>query len=180
MADLVQRYIDEHMPTRRFATVARENDALRTLDLIADGLGRHTKVADVHGGDVQALHTRLTKNNGPVRANRVVSVASKLFSMSLFPMAGEDAPWRDRAMGNPCSGIKKNHERGKERFFSEIELAALSDAPNSLDDLPGADALRLLMLTGARPRTQRSCDCDRGSEAPPSQSRAGGSERCRC
>jgi hypothetical protein len=101
------------------------------LALIADGLGRHTKVADVHGGDVQALHTRLTEKNGPVRADGVVSVASKLFSLSLVPLAGENAPWGDAAMGNPCKHVKKNSEEGKERFFSEVELAALGDALNN-------------------------------------------------
>src|ERR1700674_1219130 len=49
----------------------------------------------------------------PVRANRVIAVASKMFALSLLPMAGESEPWRDAAMGNPCKGITRNQEEGR-------------------------------------------------------------------
>ncbi|MGO9419917.1 tyrosine-type recombinase/integrase, partial [Roseiarcus sp.] len=106
--------------------------------------------ADVHFGDMASLHERITASGRPVRANRVNSVASKMFALSLKPMAGENAPWRDAAQGNPCKGIERNAEQGRERFFSSAELAALSDALAE-HDTPAADCLRLLMLTGCRP-----------------------------
>jgi integrase len=122
---------------------------------IADYLGKHTKVADVHGGDVRDMHRKISESIGRlgprrVRANRVLAIASKLFSLSLVPVAGENRPWRDAVMGNPCKGIARNHEEPKERFYSQAELAAISDA---LAEYPGvaADCVRLVMLTGCRP-----------------------------
>ena len=55
-----------------------------------------------------------------------------------------------RGEGNPCEGIERNQEQGRERFFSTAELAALTDALAE-HDTPAADCLRLIMLTGARP-----------------------------
>jgi integrase len=84
-----------------------------------------------------------------------------MFSLSLRPMAGENKPWRDAAAGNPCKGVKRNPEEAKERFFSQAELAAITDALAEYGDAaqePGrtvakaaADAVRLIMLTGCRP-----------------------------
>ena len=90
------------------------------------------KVADVHQGDIEALHREITARGKPVRANRVLAVTSKMFSLALNPMEGEQAPWRNQAQGNPCKGVSRNPEEGHERFFSEAELAALSDALDSL------------------------------------------------
>jgi integrase len=149
IAELIDRYIAEHMP-RKSLTGARLNDEKKMLAVIGTKLGRGTKVADVHGGDIREMHRSITESGVPVRANRILSVASKLFSLSLVPMAGENAPWRNAVLGNPCKGIERNHEEPRERFFSQSELAAISDA---LQKYPGvaADCVRLIMLTGCRP-----------------------------
>src|SRR5207247_2380809 len=39
----------------------------------------------------------------------------------------------------------------RERFFSQLELAALGDALAAYGSTPAANAIRLVMLTGARP-----------------------------
>jgi len=119
-------------------------------------LGTRTKVADVHGGDIRDMHRKITESIGrggkprPVRANRILTVCSKMFSLALVPLPGENTPWRNALQGNPCKGVKRNHEEGRERFFSQAELAAITDA---LANYPGvaADCLRLIMLTGCRP-----------------------------
>jgi integrase len=64
--------------------------------------------------------------------------------------AGETLPWRNAAQGNPCKGIRKNREDGKERFFSQSELTAISDALGQYSG-GAADCVRLIMLTGCRP-----------------------------
>ena len=84
-------------------------------------------------------------------ANRVVSCASKLFSLALKPMQGEVKAWRDPALGNPCRGIEFNREDGRERPLSTAELAAVSDALTAYRPAPSADCIRLIMLTGCRP-----------------------------
>jgi integrase len=152
VSDLIDRYTKDHLPKKAAADdPARRNDEIRMLDLIGDALGRHTKVVDVHFGDAEAMHKNISDKNGPVRANRVLSIASKAFSLSLKPLAGENKPWRDAAMGNPCKGVERNTEEGKERFFAELEIAALSDALNEQDDRASADCLRFIMVTGCRP-----------------------------
>jgi integrase len=147
--DLIDRYIADHLP-KKTVVGPRINDEKRVLAEIGTKLGKHTKVADIHGGDIADMHRRITESGRPVRANRILAICSKMFSLSLVPKAGETRPWRNAAQGNPCKGIERNHEEAKERFFSQSELTAISDA---LAKYPGvaADCVRLVMLTGARP-----------------------------
>ncbi|MGB6537987.1 MAG: integrase family protein [Xanthobacteraceae bacterium] len=147
--DLIDRYIADHLP-RKSAAEQRIADEKKMLEEIGKLLGLHTKVTDVHGGDIRDMHRRITESGRPVRANRILAACSKMFSLSLVPMPGENAPWRNAAQGNPCKGIERNHEEGRERFFSQAELSAITDA---LAEYPGvaADCVRLVMLTGCRP-----------------------------
>jgi integrase len=147
--DLINRYIADHLPTKS-QDPGRIADEKRILEEIGEKLGKHTKVADVHGGDVANMHRRITEDGRPIRANRIMTVCSKMFSLSLVPLPGENTPWRNAALGNPCKGIRRNHEEGRERFFSQSELTAITDA---LAKYPGvaADCARLIMLTGCRP-----------------------------
>jgi integrase len=147
--DLIDRYIADHLP-KKTGDKARVADEKRMLAEIGQRLGKHTKVADVHDGDVEAMHRQITASGRPVRANRILAVCSKMFALSLRSKDGENAPWRSAAQGNPCKGIERNHEEARERFFSQAEQTAISDA---LAKYPGvaADAVRLIMLTGCRP-----------------------------
>jgi integrase len=97
------------------------------------------------------MHADITASGRPVRANRILAVASKMFSLSLTSMAGENRPWRNAAEGNPCKGVSRNREEAKERFYSQAELAAISDALAVYPGQTSADCVRLIMLTGARP-----------------------------
>jgi integrase len=141
---------------RKSASAARVADEKRMLAEIGKHLGKHTKVADVHGGDVRDMHRKIGESIGRggkprlIRANRILTVCSKMFSLALVPRAGETLPWRNAVLGNPCKGIERNHEEGRERFFSAAELAAISDALAEYDGV-AADCARLIMLTGCRP-----------------------------
>jgi integrase len=154
--DLIDRYLKEHAPKKALTAKARMNDEQRMLELIGKYLGKRTKVADVHGGDVRDMHSKISESIGrggkprPKRANRILGVCSKMFSLSLVPQAGENTPWRNAVLGNPCKGVERNHEEGCERFFSQSELAAISDALAGYQGVAG-DCIRLIMLTGARP-----------------------------
>src|SRR5262245_14717061 len=109
--DLVDRYIAEHLPTKTAggprANIAeqRANDETKRLGKIVNHLGKHARVADIHAGDLKEMHRKISKSigrHGPrlVRANRILAIASKMFALSLVPMAGENKPWRDHAAGN--------------------------------------------------------------------------------
>jgi integrase len=148
--DLVQRYIKDHLPT----LAAREHsNQRRMLAEITEHLGKHRPVADVHYGDIEAMHRRITESGRPVRANRVLAVCSKAFSLALRPLEKEDKPWRNAVDGNPCTGVARNREEGKERFLSSAELAALGDALLEADAVhpTPANSVRLVLLTGCRP-----------------------------
>ena len=148
VADLAERYRREHLPKK--AASSQKADWAMIENEILPRLGAR-KVSEIHAGDMQALHRSISESGRLVRANRVLACASKMFSLALKPMEGETAPWRDHAQGNPCKGVEKNPEEAKERFFSEAELAALSDALAASWSKPAGDCIRFLMLTGSRP-----------------------------
>ncbi len=149
VADLAQRYCAEWLPNRAKASQVRDR-AMLAKDILP-ALGRR-RVADVHQGDVLALHQRITARKAPVRANRTLALLSTLFNFAMTPRAGEAEPWRAVGLGNPAKGVAKNPEEGRERFFSEAEINRIAAA---LNEWPGskhvANMLRLLMLTGCRP-----------------------------
>ncbi len=171
--DLIDRYIAEHLPRksgggpRPKIAQQRINDEKKMLAEIGHQLGMHSKVADIHDNDIRAMHRKISASigrQGPrvVRANRILAVASKMFSLSLRSLPGENRPWRDQAQGNPCRGVERNPEDGRERFFSQAELAAIGDAladygssaqePGRTVARAAADCVRLVMLTGCRPQ----------------------------
>jgi integrase len=147
--DLIDRYIEDHLP-KKTVNDQRLDDEKKMLAEIGKKLGPHTKVADVHGGDIAAMHRKITQSARPVRANRILAICSKAFSLSLVPRAGETLPWRNAVQGNPCKGIERNREEPRERYFGKSELVRIADA---LASYPGvaADCVRLIMLTGCRP-----------------------------
>jgi integrase len=155
VGDLIERYIADHLP-KKTCSEADKRDEIQMLAEIGRHLGKHTKVADVHTGDIAGMHRKISESIGrggkprPVRANRILSVCSKMFSLALVPRAGENSPWRNAVLGNPCRGVERNHEEGRERFFGQQELAAIGDALAEYSG-PGGDCLRLIMVTGARP-----------------------------
>ena len=51
---------------------------------------------------------------------------------------------------NPASGVRKNAEEKRNRFLNRTEIAALAQALNDHSEPVSANAIKLLMLTGAR------------------------------
>jgi hypothetical protein len=148
MADLAERYRREHLP--RKAEQSQHDDTVM-LGHILRHIGADRRVADVHHGDIVALHRAITDTGHPVLANRTIACASRMFALSLLPMAGEDSPWRDQAQGNPCKGLERNPEQAKERFLSPAEIAAAVEALDAYGRTSAADCIRLILLTGCRP-----------------------------
>ena len=149
VADLAERYCAERLPKRAKASRVRDREML--VKDILPRLGRR-RVAEVNQGDVLALHQQITARGAPVRANRTLAFVSCLFSLAMAPIAGEAKPWRTAGQGNPCKGIERNPEEGRERYFSEVELDRIAGALNEYPrGVHVANMLRLMMLTGARP-----------------------------
>lgn len=164
--DLIDRYVSEHLPTKTAGQhsdkIARQrvNDEKKMLAEIGARLGKHTKIADIHGGDIEKMHRDISESIGrggrprAVRANRILSIASKAFALALKVSAGENKAWRDQAQGNPCKGVERNDEEGRERFYSKAELERIAEALLEYPGL-GADCIRLVMVTGCRPDEAR-------------------------
>ena len=136
VADLCRRYVEEHLPKKRPLSQADDRYMLRQwVASVA-----HLKVADVGFSDIDALHRRIARET-PIRANRVLSLLSKMFSLAIR--------WRWR-MDNPCRGVQRNQERKRTRYLTADELVRLTTALNTFPDEQAANAIRLLLLTGAR------------------------------
>jgi integrase len=108
-------------------------------DYILPNLGR-TKVKDVRPTDIDALH-RAISTRRKIRANRVVEVLSKAFSLA--------TRWEWRP-DNPCDGVRHNPEEPRSRYLRPDELARLAAALDQHAEQTSADAIRLMLLTGAR------------------------------
>ena len=139
VADLIERFRAEHLPKKRPRT-ALEYGYLLKLH-VEPHFGQHAKVADVLHEDIDALHRKITKTGSPYAANRCVAVLSKMFSLAI--------KWRMRE-SNPVKGIEKNREYHRRRYLTGDELVGLTKALAKHPDKGAADAIRLLLLTGAR------------------------------
>lgn len=139
LRDLWDRYKRDHLP--RKAERSQVDERIMWEKLILPELGKY-KVKEVSHDQVEALHRKITKVRGtPVRANRVVEVLRKAYNLAIR--------W-EWCENNPASGIQKNREEKRERFLSPEELARLSAALDDHGKPVSANAIRLLMLTGAR------------------------------
>ena len=107
-------------------------------------LGTDRLVTAIHHGDLQAMHNKITKSGRPVRANRISASPPKCSAFrSAARRRGQAVA--DNAAGNPCRGVRRNHEQGREKFFSPAELAKIGDALNEYPNQTAADCVRLTM-----------------------------------
>jgi integrase len=136
--DLADRFVAEHLAKRRAATQADYNSILRLY--IRPQLGK-LKVADVRHSDIERLHAAIMAK-APYRANRTVAVLSKMFTLAV-------TKW-DMRTDNPARGIERAPEHKRERYLSPAEIARLGVALAGLKEKASANAIRLLLLTGAR------------------------------
>jgi integrase len=137
IADLAERFIADYVPRKRPSTqrVYQQQIAANILPEFGEA-----KVAAVSHGDVDQWHHRLSKR-APTHANRTLAVLSKMLSLAV--------KWGMRA-DNPCRGVERNQEHKRTRYLTGPELARLTAALAELADQSAANAVRLLLLTGAR------------------------------
>jgi integrase len=136
MSDLCDRYIAEHAVRKR--TGAGDEAMIRGI--VRPELGSR-KVASITFTDVDRLHQKLSKARGPYQANRVLALMSKMFALSIR--------WDMRA-DNPAKGVERNPEERRYRYLTGDELRRLTEALAVHPSQIAANAVRLLLLTGAR------------------------------
>jgi integrase len=135
---LCERFTEEHLPKKRLAT---QQDYTRAIDLYILPELKHRKVADLDYSDIDGLHRKVTKKGGPYRANRVVAILSKMFSLAI------KWKWCD---ANPARGVERTPEIKRRRYLDGDELVRLTGALDKHKDQQAANIIRMLLLTGAR------------------------------
>lgn len=143
MKELAARYLEEHArPKKRPASVARDQRLIERFILPAMGA---RKIKEVTRADVAALHHKIGQET-PIQANRTLAVLSKMMTLAIR--------WGLKEGDNPCRYVERFKERKRERYLSADELARLGKALNDAEASganPGPlNAIRLLVLTGAR------------------------------
>lgn len=139
VTELIDRFEAEHLPRKRPQTA---RDYQRMLDNhIRPHFGTHAKVADVVYADVDGLHRKITRSGAKYAANRCVAIVSKMFSLAVR--------W-GMCETNPAKGIERNTEHHRQRYLSGDELSRLVAALANHPDRQAAEAVRMLLFTGAR------------------------------
>jgi Arm DNA-binding domain/Phage integrase, N-terminal SAM-like domain len=137
VADLCARFERDYLSRNRPTTQRVYRQQIRT-DILP--VFAKTKVAAVSHADVEGFHHRLSAR-APTHANRTIAVLSRMFSLAVR--------WGWRG-DNPCKGVERNQENKRHRYLTAAEISRLSPALANLDDQVAANAVRLLLLTGAR------------------------------
>jgi integrase len=137
--DLWARYQAEHLPRKAPRSQADERSIWEKI--ILPRLGK-LKLGSIDHAAIDALHHDITTIRGtPVRANRTVETLRKAFNLAIR------WNWCER---NPAAGVRRNPEEPRSRYLNRNEIAALVGALNQHPEPMSANAIKLLMLTGAR------------------------------
>lgn len=142
MRDLWKYYEEQHLPTLTSEHTRKDHKAMFN-NFILPHFGELIKIAEVTHRDASALHRKITQAGKPTRANRVLEVARKAFNLAVR------SKWID---DNPCTGFKRNEETRRERYYTSDEIGSICDALSQSREKGSANAIRLLLLTGARRR----------------------------
>lgn len=137
VADLCDRFERDYLPRNRPSTQQVYRQQIRTDILPAFS---RTKVRAVSHADIDGFHHRLSAR-APTHGNRTLAVLSRMFNLAVR--------WGWRT-DNPCKGVERNQENKRHRYLTATELLQLAKALDQLLDQGAADAVRLLLLTGAR------------------------------
>jgi integrase len=137
--DLWKRFDEEILPGNRPGTGREYRSMWRQW--VEPAIGS-LKVADVRPSQIEDLHRQITRSGAPVRANRTVTLCSRLFSLAVR--------WEFRET-NPCrSAVERNREQARKRYLTPGELVRLSEALAECRSQSAANAIRLALLTGSR------------------------------
>jgi integrase len=139
MQDLWERYKNEKLSKKAERTQLDETSMWQKI--ILPRLAK-TRVADIKYNDLDDLHRDITRiRKTPVRANRTIEVLRGAFNLAIR--------WHWR-LDNPAKGIQRNPEEKRERYLNKTDIMALARALNEQKEVASANAIKLLMLTGAR------------------------------
>jgi len=133
--ELHELYLERH--------AKKENKSWRQGDYLARTYlfprWQNLQAVSITRDDVEALVASIKR---PVLHNQVLAAASAVFSWAMKQRVGG-------IVVNPCSNVRRNKTRSRERVLSEEEVRLFWPAFDRLG-VPGA-ALKMILLTGQRP-----------------------------
>ena len=135
--DLASEYMEMHAKFNKRPKSFREDEKMLNNILLKRLGGK--KVEEITTYDIQQLHHELRETS--YMANRVRALLHKMFNLAI------EWNW---ATVNPVSAIKKYQEYKRERWLNDQELQSLHDVLDHYHNQSVANAVRLLVLTGAR------------------------------
>jgi integrase len=145
LCEIAEEFLTLHAAAKRKPSTLSEYRRLLRLRILPVLGGK--RIIDIRRVDVARLHGSLAGT--PYEANRCVALMSAVWNW-----AGRRDEVGEAA--NPCKGVERYPEKGRERFLTIDELGRLGDALTAFEangSCPYAvGAIRLLALTGARLR----------------------------
>lgn len=137
VADLYSEYERNHLPT--LSSRSQRDQRSMWLNHILPEL-KSVKVRDLTGQQVDRLHA-LVSQSGSIRANRVLEVFRKALNLAVH------WGWIEK---NPAVAYRRNSEHPRERYLTPAEYERVFDALGRMKNQKAANAIRLLIFTGAR------------------------------
>lgn len=142
MGDLAHDYFEFYANKRKRKSSLRIDRQM--LDNLILPRFKHWQVAAVTRRDVESLHSTLRAT--PYRANRVLALLSKMFSLA-NEWHSQNPVWR---ADNPVENVAHFPEERRERWLREDEIERLTTALAAHKNQSAANAIRLILLTGSR------------------------------
>lgn len=142
MAELASHYCESYAPARGLKPRTWK-DAQRLLNQFVLPKFGSRKVKDIKTSDVRSIHLETNKAVGRYQANRLRAALSRMFTL---------AKGMDIRSDNPCEGVERFHEDQRWAYLNEVEVGKLLAACDQYPCQNAANAVRLLLFTGARLR----------------------------
>jgi integrase len=120
-------------------------DLRRWTNLVKPRFAHH-KLSSITYSTMSDFHDSMTKNNGPVEANRTMALLSRMYSFAFRPLQWFEGP-------SPCAGVRRNKELKRKRKASREEVARIILRLRAELDghhVASAAFILLLVMTGAR------------------------------
>lgn len=136
IGELAIQYFERHAERKRVKS--RKEDKAMLDHFILPTFGDR-RVSQVSFHEIQTLHLKLRKT--PYRANRVLALLSKMFSLAV------SWGWRS---DNPVLGIERYQEEKRDRWLNDEELERLWKVLDANPKHLTTYVFKFLLLTGSR------------------------------
>lgn len=148
LADAARYYCDEYAIGRALkpSTISEAQRVLNWYALPKFGI---RKIAEITVADVRKMQAEANMGSGRYQANRLRAVLSRMFTLAI------QNGWRT---DNPCKGVEKYPEDQRWDHLSPGQVALLLEACDRHADQALANAIRLLLFTGARSSEVRTSE----------------------